>query len=217
MSSANQGCLGFLFRLVGAGGEDEGPSKLPYRLRQDFLSRAELSFYHVLRQAVGDQFTVCCKVGLTEIFWVAQQEDRLKWRNKIHQKHVDFLVCDVQTMQPVAGVELDDASHERADRKARDWFVDQVFEQAGLPLIHVPARRSYAVSDIQESLRLGLATRTGSAPAAAVVQPAPTGSPTCPRCDVPMVLHTARRGANSGSKFWGCPNYPKCRHTLPLA
>ena len=26
-----------------------------------------------------------------------------------------------------------------------------------------------------------------------------------------MVLRTAARGANQGGKFWGCPNYPRCR------
>ena len=26
-----------------------------------------------------------------------------------------------------------------------------------------------------------------------------------------MVLRTATRGTNQGGKFWGCPNYPRCR------
>jgi restriction system protein len=36
-------------------------------------------------------------------------------------------------------------------------------------------------------------------------------APPCPRCGGSMVLRTARRGANSGGRFWGCSNYPKCR------
>jgi len=39
-------------------------------------------------------------------------------------------------------------------------------------------------------------------------------TPTCPRCGVKMKLRTARKGANSGNKFWGCMKYPKCRSTL---
>ncbi|NLF86464.1 MAG: hypothetical protein GX571_10215 [Lentisphaerae bacterium] len=27
-----------------------------------------------------------------------------------------------------------------------------------------------------------------------------------------MVLRTARRGSNAGNQFWGCSNYPRCRH-----
>lgn len=34
----------------------------------------------------------------------------------------------------------------------------------------------------------------------------------CPKCGADMVLRTARRGAKAGSQFWGCSNYPRCRH-----
>lgn len=38
-------------------------------------------------------------------------------------------------------------------------------------------------------------------------------SPHCPSCNGAMVKRTARRGANAGSEFWGCQNYPKCHGT----
>lgn len=41
-------------------------------------------------------------------------------------------------------------------------------------------------------------------------------TPGCPRCRSVMVLREAKRGARAGDKFWGCPNYPKCRGTRPL-
>jgi restriction system protein len=33
----------------------------------------------------------------------------------------------------------------------------------------------------------------------------------CPNCGASMVKRTAKRGANTGNTFWGCPNYPTCR------
>lgn len=49
---------------------------------------------------------------------------------------------------------------------------------------------------------------------AAVAEPAhSTNKPQCPRCGSPMVLRTARRGANAGEQFWGCSTYPKCQGT----
>ena len=33
----------------------------------------------------------------------------------------------------------------------------------------------------------------------------------CPKCGKSMVLRTAKKGANSGNKFWGCSGYPACR------
>lgn len=37
----------------------------------------------------------------------------------------------------------------------------------------------------------------------------------CPRCGSRMILRTAYRGANAGSRFWGCPRFPRCKGTRP--
>jgi restriction system protein len=43
-------------------------------------------------------------------------------------------------------------------------------------------------------------------------------TPTCPSCGVKMVVRTARTGSNSGSDFWGCPNFAKgCKRTFKIA
>ncbi len=222
MSSQNPGCLGWLFGF-GRNEDrndqqtwysDDSPRavRLPYNLRRAFLSPAELSFYHVLRLAAGEGYAISCKVGLADIFYVAQQGGRMAWHNKIDRKHVDFLLLNAQTMLPIAGIELDDASHDRQDRQERDAFVDQVFEAAGLPLFHMPARRAYSVEDIQQSLGMLF----GMAPPAATVTVAAGATPTCPRCGIPMVVRTAKKGEYRGSQFWGCPNYPQCRETIPI-
>lgn len=41
-------------------------------------------------------------------------------------------------------------------------------------------------------------------------------SPTCAACGKPMVLRTARKGAKTGSQFWGCSGYPECSATLAV-
>ena len=112
----------------------------PYKLRDNFLSPAELSFYKVLENVVGSRAVIVTKVNLADVFWV-QSKNRSYHRsytNKIDRKHVDFLLCDSTTMQPILGIELDDKSHKRKDRQERDAFVDGVFDAAGLPLIHIP-------------------------------------------------------------------------------
>ncbi|MBO8436467.1 MAG: NERD domain-containing protein [Spirochaetes bacterium] len=35
----------------------------------------------------------------------------------------------------------------------------------------------------------------------------------CPRCGAPLVVRTAKKGPNSGSRFLGCSRYPDCRYT----
>lgn len=50
-----------------------------------------------------------------------------------------------------------------------------------------------------------------------VHSPAPSAqAPACPLCAKPMVLRTAKRGANAGGEFWGCTGYPSCRSTRPI-
>jgi hypothetical protein len=36
---------------------------------------------------------------------------------------------------------------------------------------------------------------------------------TCPKCGSQLLARTAKRGANAGSKFFGCSSYPRCRFT----
>jgi restriction system protein len=38
-----------------------------------------------------------------------------------------------------------------------------------------------------------------------------SSAPMCPVCSRSMVERTARKGANVGSRFWGCPAFPACR------
>ncbi|MCB9922572.1 MAG: DUF2726 domain-containing protein [Planctomycetaceae bacterium] len=134
-SNEPKGCLAAILSLFGInlGGGSAPTSALPYRLRDDFLSPAEHSFYRVLVSAVANKAVVCPKVNLNDVFFVARPNENQSYRNKIDRKHVDFLLCHPTTMKPLAGVELDDSSHQRKDRRERDEFVDQVFAAAGLP------------------------------------------------------------------------------------
>ncbi|QDU94109.1 DUF2726 domain-containing protein [Lignipirellula cremea] len=210
--SGPQGCLAAILRFFGirlGGTQTQTDKRLPYRLRDDFLSPAELSFYRILKLAVKDQATITTKVNLADIFFAARSAESQSYRNKIDRKHVDFLLCDPTTMKPRCGIELDDSSHARRDRQERDQFVDAVFAVAGLPLVRFPARASYDANAIAAEL----ARHLDAQPVAAPVPPPPpqSGSPVCPKCDVPMVQRTASKGQNAGKQFWGCQNYPKCR------
>ncbi|MCZ7546312.1 MAG: DUF2726 domain-containing protein [Anaerolineae bacterium] len=93
---------------------------------------------------VGDQVTICPMVRLGDVFSVPSSENSKSAEKRINQKHVDFLLCDAASMRPLVGIELDDSSHERSDRKQRDKTVDGVFKAGGLPLLHMPVGRGYS-------------------------------------------------------------------------
>jgi hypothetical protein len=192
---------------------------LPFHVRDDFLSPAEASFFQILRTIAGENYLVFPKVSLKDLFFVARPDQNRHYYNQINQKHVDFVLCDPSTLKPVMAVELDDSSHQRPDRVERDEFVNRVFQDAGLPLLHYPAKSSYNTQEINASIQRMLNTSNLD------VQPKPiesrqdvTGEQTkiCPKCGSPMVLRTATRGPQAGKKFYGCSSYPNCRFVLSV-
>ena len=127
----------------------------PYALRDNFLSPAEHNFYLVLKSAVSESALVCPKVALGDLFY-ARSNDPSEFRiytNKIDRKHVDFLLCDPKTVKPLLGIELDDKSHQRSDRQARDEFIGEVFAAAKLPLVRMPVQASYSIAQLKSILQ----------------------------------------------------------------
>jgi hypothetical protein len=190
--------------------------QFPYHIRDNFLSPAELYFYQVLQTAVSDWAIVLVKVNLGDLFYASTGDygQNMAYRNRIARKHVDFLLCDPETVRPLLAIELDDSSHNRSDRKQRDRFVDGVFAAARLPLVHVPVSHSYPTKKLRTFLqqKAGMQTQGHSSSlAAAVAEKEETAVPNCPKCDAPMIRRKAQRGASAGNQFWGCSQYPQCR------
>lgn len=192
--------------------ESEPPS---YCMRDDFLSEAEFAFYVTLHTYLGEQVVICPKVNLGDLFFAAgEKERRLSLTNKINRKHVDFLLCEPGTMRPLCGVELDDSSHLRADRIERDAFVDSVYEAAGLPLIHVPLQDGYTPEELQEAFLQVLDFSWDVIDSENEEERLSLGEhtiPVCPKCGELMVLRVYSSGEKKGYRYYGCPNYPKCK------
>jgi hypothetical protein len=193
--------------------------ELPYRLRDDFLSPAEFSFYKVFLSIYGTRLTVQSKVRLADIFFVSRPNENHNYFNRIAQKHLDFLVCDPVTMKPLLGVELDDASHQREDRQERDEFLEEVCKVAGLPLLRMPVKREYNTKEIADQVEPLIKDKV-TVVAVSSSEPATnqqSGSvPICPKCGIPMVLRTSSQGDHKGKQFYGCQNYPRCREMKPV-
>lgn len=134
-------------------GRDAGP--LPYRRKDFLLTAGERAFLGALDMAAGSEARVFAKVRLADLVWMGKGvEGRTGHQNRVNMKHVDFVVCEVKTLRALVAVELDDATHERADRRARDEFVEGALKAAGLPLVRVRARgNGYAVEALRRELR----------------------------------------------------------------
>lgn len=213
-TAQRSGCFGLLLKLIGIRhNEATKQSRLPYRRRDDFLSPAELSFYRILERAAASDFKTLAKVRIADLLFVPRQENFHAYQNKINRKHADFVLCDPATMKPQLVIELDDASHQRPDRRERDRFVDDAFAAAGLPILHVKVQGSYSVANLAQKIELAVSQNT-------IARSSPLsgqdGPPDCPKCNTAMTQRTAKRGRHAGKRFWACTNYPNCREIISI-
>lgn len=217
---------------------DKPDEEYPYVIKNSLFTPAERSFLGVLDQVVGERYRIFGKVRVADVVDVQRLDNsrRTSAQNRIKSKHFDFLLCARDDLTVACAIELDDRSHQRADRKARDDFLTGVCQVAGLPLIQVQAQRAYTVSELRDRVLGALGqqgptsvkTQEVDAPplAAPAGTPAPDESadgvaesggaaeeqaPPCPKCGSPMVRRQAKSGSNMGQKFWGCSTFPKCR------
>lgn len=176
---------------------------LPYRIKDNFLTPNEYTFFHALIYTVNQRAYICPKVGLKDFLFINKDtKDYMKYWGHISQKHIDFLICHPKTMQPLCAVELDDPSHETEKVKERDAFVEKVYKDAKLPLVRIKTKENYSSSEIELAIGTYLLSNNNNMP----------NNPTvlCPKCGIPMIIRTTKNGNN---KFYGCKNFPNCRET----
>ena len=65
-TTENQGCLAAIFPFLKKKQPESSIEFLPYRLRDDFLSPAELSFFRVLSPLLGAEYLLLTKVRLAD-------------------------------------------------------------------------------------------------------------------------------------------------------
>jgi len=193
--------------------QKEFEDRLPYRLREQFMSTPELAMFRVLRDMVQDYYVVCPKVALNDIFTIVRPNENVHFFNKIFRKHVDFLLCEPDTLKPAFGIELVKPIARNETREA-DKFMEDLFLSAGLPLVHVPSNDHYDENDMAELFKFSIVKvkNTGSLRASSEADSVPM----CPVCGRMMVLRIHRHGPEKGTKYYGCMDSPKCSGVVEI-
>ena len=205
----------------------------PYEKQSKLLTPAERSFFGVLEQAVGDSYRIFAKVRLADLFKVKAKmdpKDKLRAFNKISAKHIDFVICDSDSVEVLAAIELDYKSHAHPKRKIRDEFVNHVFDGAGVPLGRVPAKKGYSLADVygvlSQILDPGIEAEIEKVEADFVFGDDPSipidpptflyvtkSKPLCPSCGNEMV---EKHSEDTRKSLWICSMSPVCTDTLPI-
>ena len=143
----------WMWRRSGRKSPPAKTARLPYRSRPALLSRGELAFYLVLLEVVGGRFGISIKPRLADVVWCPPRLFRTGIGGRVSQKHLDFVLYDPGTTAVVLAIELDDRSHDRDGRQARDQFVDEVLELCGVALLRVRAARGYDWRELQARMQ----------------------------------------------------------------
>ncbi len=124
---------------------------LPYCIRDHFLSPEQATYFKMILSAVGDTFAVCPRVYLADIISVPQDEAD-HFMEKLNGIQIDFLMCDKDTLQPLVAVVLSGETDITDDWRDREYFLDDVFEAAKLPLVRLFIGNPCSSGDLRECL-----------------------------------------------------------------
>ena len=130
--------------------------KFPYFSRDNLLSPAELQFYKVLKAVCNERHDISCKVRLGDIINCTEYYWHKGYGPKISAKHIDFVLQHPDTSEIILCIELDDKSHNKPDRIARDKFVNKALDSANLPILHVPVTRGYDMAKLQKDIAVSI-------------------------------------------------------------
>lgn len=107
--------------------------------KKDFLLNVpERKFFEWLQNIIPSGYVVFPQIVLSNIVQVSSAREYFwTYQNKINRKTIDFVIFETQYLKPVIAIEYDWKTHERADRKKRDKFVDEVVSSVWMKIIHI--------------------------------------------------------------------------------
>ena len=119
---------------------------------QTLLTASEQKFYEALDAAIDGRLLILSKVRVADLLIVTSASGPARYRvfRSIACKHVDFVLAKAENLRPIAAIELDDSSHQRADRRLRDQLLDDLFEKAAFPLLRFRTAANYNPRRIEE-------------------------------------------------------------------
>ena len=159
----------------------------------------------------GETPEECLRRELMEELGVDTKIGAFVCSSKFEYKHLPIELL-VYRAEHVAG-EFKLNEHDRMEWVFPADLVKYDFSSADIPVVNmlVPAPRPFKVDEklvMPDGMRAELEARKKALA---------DKDPLCPDCKIPMVLRISQRAPAAGSKFWGCPNYPKCRATISFA
>ena len=127
----------------------DGP--LPYERRGVLLSPPEINFLRSLQLASREDWLIFSMVRLADIIKVRPRTRKFQsWNGRIQGKHLDFVLCDPETLDVKLAIELEDTM--APTERRRDRFVNTALAAAGVPLLRVKVQDKYETAILRKDL-----------------------------------------------------------------
>jgi Protein of unknown function (DUF2726) len=174
------------------------------------LTQPELACFNTLKTVAGNEFYIMAKVSLSDIAVVKKGVDqaRLKKAAKQGKRHIDFILCNKETLAVICAIELENAATAASGKK--ESHSAALLEEVGVMVFHMPVKTSYSVPEMQQALTPYLKGHQPS-PDEMVATVSMEAFRSCKTCKARMVLKRAKSGKYKGTLFWVCSNHPKCK------
>jgi Protein of unknown function (DUF2726) len=115
---------------------------------KNLLTERERSLYQCLLDLYPEH-RIFVQVALSQLIDVPEgHSERLSIRNQFSQLVADFVLCR-SNLSVIAVIELDDRSHQRAERQRADARKNKALADAGIRLVRVPAGRLPSEDDLR--------------------------------------------------------------------
>lgn len=210
------------------------PSDLPaypFSRQSAMFSTTERNLWRELSQAAGEDYCVFGKVRLADLVRVRpglKSTEARMIQDEIGALSVDFVICRRNNLTISAAVMLTNGKRDKSRESMDSAHTEGALAAAGVPLLRLSPDKDYTVADLRTGLRratlVSAATQTAPAAQASPQQPggavsampAASLSETCPTCGAQLVKRRVSGGRMDGNQVLACPNYPACKHVLPL-
>ncbi|MCA9353659.1 DUF2726 domain-containing protein [Candidatus Nomurabacteria bacterium] len=147
-----------IWKIISGNKEEVLKDKKPiykYSKKKFLITKSEAELFNLLIQEFGNKYYIFPQVHLSSFL-----DHKIKGQNwsaalsHIQRKSVDFLICDKEYITPLVAIELDDKSHEREDRKERDFVVEKILESANIKLVRIKKEDQYNIDKIKSILEI---------------------------------------------------------------
>lgn len=124
--------------------------KEKYISKRYMISLNELNFFKQLQILINEMdLNLFTQVSLYSIIETKNKTYNYEELNKIKSKSIDFVIADKKSCRARLCIELDDTTHENKDRKKRDKFINELFENMKIKLLRIKVKEDYN-KEIQE-------------------------------------------------------------------